>query len=68
MPNKPSSKESSPALLRALGQAAVKAGTDNNAQRMKEAGERALRLAQKAMREGQGGLVPDGVVSAIVEK
>ncbi len=35
---------------------------------MKAAGERALRFAQKAMREGKAGLVTDGESVAIVEK
>ena len=67
MTSKPSS--SSPLLLRLIGEAAVKAGTDNDDLRMKAAGNRALRLAQKAMREGKGGLVTDGKGTfAIVEK
>ncbi len=67
MTSKPSS--SNPKLLRVLGQAAIKAGTDNDDSRMKAAGERALRLAQKAMREGKAGLVTDGKGTfVIVEK
>ncbi len=50
MTDKPSS--SNPKLLNLLGQAAVKAGTDNDDSRMKAAGERALALAQIAMSEG----------------
>ena len=59
---------SSPKLLKLLGQATVKAGTDNDDERMKAAGERALALAQKAMREGKAGLVTDGESVAIVER
>ena len=60
---------SSPRLLSLLGQAAVKSGTDNDDSRMKAAGERALRLARKAMREGKAGIVTDGKGTfAIVEK
>ncbi len=60
---------SSPRLLNIIGQAAVKAGTDNDDSRMQAAGERALALARKAMREGKGGLVTDGKGTfAIVEK
>ncbi len=60
---------SSPTLLNIIGQAAIKAGTDNDDSRMKAAGERALRLAQKAMREGKAGIVTDGKGTfAIVEK
>ena len=67
MTSKPSS--SSPLLLRLIGEAAVKAGTDNDDARMKAAGERALALARKARREGKGGLVTDGKGTfAIVEK
>ncbi len=67
MTSKPSS--SSPRLLNLLGQAAIKAGTDNDDSRMKAAGERALALAQKAMSEGKAGLVTDGKGTfAIVEK
>jgi len=67
MTSKPSS--SSPLLLRLIGEAAVKAGTDNDDSRMQAAGERALALARKAMREGKGGLVTDGKGTfAIVEK
>ncbi len=40
MIDKPSSKKSNPLRLRLLGQAAVKAGTDNDEPRMKAAGER----------------------------
>lgn len=58
----------SPKLLSLLGQAAVKAGTDNDDSRMKAAGERALALAQKAMREGKAGLVTDGETTVIIEK
>jgi hypothetical protein len=58
-----------PTLLNLLGKAAVKAGTDNDDLRMKAAGERALALAQKAMREGKAGLVTDGKGTfAIVER
>ena len=67
MTSKPSS--SSPLLLRLIGEAAVKAGADNDDSRMQAAGERALALARKAMREGKGGLVTDGKGTfAIVEK
>ncbi len=67
MTSKPSS--SNPKLLSLLGQAAVKEGTDNDDSRMKAAGERALRLAQKAMREGKAGTVTDGKGPfAIVER
>ena len=59
---------SSPTLLNIIGQAAIKAGTDNDDSRMKAAGERALALAQKAMREGKAGLVTDGEITVIVEK
>ena len=59
----------SPTLLNIIGQAAIKAGTDNDDSRMKAAGERALALAQKAMSEGKAGLVTDGKGTfAIVEK
>ena len=58
-----------PTLLNLLGQAAVKAGAENDDSRMVAAGERALALAQKAMRKGKGGLVTDGKGTfAIVEK
>ncbi len=50
MTNKPSSKGSNPLRLRLLGQAAVKAGTENDEPRMKAAGERALDLAAEAER------------------
>ena len=67
MTNKPSSTDPKP--LNLLGQAAVKAGTDNDDERMKVAGERALALAQNAMSEGKAGLVTDGKGTfAIVEK
>ena len=67
MTSKPSS--SSPLLLRLIGEAAVKAGADNDDSRMQAAGERALALARKARREGKGGLVTDGKGTfAIVEK
>ena len=67
MTSKPAS--SSPLLLRLIGEAAVKAGADNDDSRMQAAGERALALARKAMREGKGGLVTDGKGTfAIVEK
>ncbi len=60
---------SSPTLLNIIGQAAIKAGADNDDSRMKAAGERALALAQKAMREGKAGLVTDGKGTfVIVEK
>ena len=60
---------SSPTLLNIIGQAAIKAGADNDDSRMQAAGERALALARKAMREGKGGLVTDGKGTfAIVEK
>ena len=59
----------SPTLLNIIGQAAIKAGTDNDDSRMRAAGERALALAQKAMREGKAGIVTDGKGTfAIVEK
>ena len=65
-----------PKLLSLLGQAAVKAGTDNDDSRMKAAGERALRLsekarkfARKATKEGKAGTVTDGKGTfAIVER
>jgi len=66
MTGKPSS--SSPRLLSLLGQAAVKAGKDNDDSRMKAAGERAHRLAAKAIREGKAGKVIDGNTVVIVEK
>ena len=59
---------SSPRLLNIIGQAAVKAGTDNDDSRMVAAGERALALARKAMREGKAGIVTDGKTTVIVEK
>ena len=60
---------SSPKLLRVLGQAAIKSGTDNDDSRMKAAGERAHRLARKAIAEGKAGIVTDGKGTfAIVEK
>ncbi len=59
---------SSPKLLRVLGQAAIKSGTDNDDSRMKAAGERARRLAQKAIAEGKAGIVTDGETFVIVEK
>ena len=59
---------SSPKLLSLLGQAVVKAGTDNDDSRMTAAGERAHRLAQKAVREGKAGRVTDGEMTVIVEK
>ena len=59
---------SSPTLLNLLGQAAIKAGTDNDDSRMTAAGERAHRLAQKAIREGKAGSVTDGEITVIVEK
>ena len=58
----------SPTLLNPIGQAAIKAGTDNNDSRMTAAGERAHRLAQKAIREGKAGKVIDGDTAVIVEK
>ena len=67
MTSKPSS--SSPLLLNLLGLAAVKAGTDNDDERMVAAGERAHRLARKAIAEGKARLVTDGKGTfAIVEK
>ena len=67
MTSKPSS--SSPLLLRLIGEAAVKAGADNDDSRMQAVADRALALARKAMREGKGGLVTDGKGTfAIVEK
>ncbi len=59
---------SNPLRLRLIGEAAVKAGTDNDDERMKAAGERALRLAAKAIREGKAGTVTDGESVAIVEQ
>ena len=60
---------SSPTLLNIIGQAAIKAGTNNDDERMVAASERALALAQKAMREGKAGIVTDGKGTfAIVEK
>ncbi len=69
MSKQPALRKSNPLLLRIIGEAAVKAGTDNDEPRMKAAGERALALAQKAMREGKAGLVTDGKGNfAIVER
>ncbi len=59
----------SPTLLNLLGKAAVKAGMDNDDERMVAAGERAHRLARKAIAEGKAGIVTDGKGTfAIVEK
>jgi hypothetical protein len=69
MTTKPSSKESPPELLLALGQAAQKAGRDNRDKHLEAVGDKALALGQKAMREGKVGLVTDSEGnSAIVEK
>jgi hypothetical protein len=69
MTTKPSSKESPPELLLALGQAAQKAGRDNRDKHLEAVGDNALALGQKAMREGKVGLVTDSEGnSAIVEK
>ena len=66
MTSKPSS--SSPRLLRLIGDAAIKAGEDNDDSRMKAAGESAHRLAAKAIREGKAGIVTDGKTTVIEEK
>jgi hypothetical protein len=60
MTNKPSSKESPPELLLALGQAAQKVGKDYNDPHFQNIGDRAVKLAQKARREGKAGHVTDG--------
>ncbi len=65
MTSKPSSTD--PKLLDLLGQAAVKAGTDDDS-RMRAAGERAHRLARKAISEGRAGIVTDGKTTVIVER
>ena len=57
-----------PKLLNLLGQAAIKAGEDNDDERMVAAGERAHRLARKAIAEGKAGIVTDGKTTVIVEK
>lgn len=60
---------SSPLRLRLLGEAAKKAGKVNSDSQMEAAGDPALALAQKAMREGKAGLVTDDKGNfAIVEK
>ncbi len=60
---------SNPLRLRLLGEAAKKVGKINSDSRMEAAGDPALRLAQKAMREGKAGLVTDGKGNfAIVER
>ncbi len=46
MTNKPSLRKSNPVLLRMIGQAAVKAGTDNDEPGMVAAGERASPAAR----------------------
>ncbi len=58
----------SPTLLNLLGQAAIKAGEDDDDERMVAAGERAHRLARKAIAEGKAGIVTDGETTVIVEK
>ncbi len=58
----------SPTLLNLRCQAAIKAGEDNDDERMVAAGERARRLAQKAIAEGKAGIVTDGEITVIVEK
>jgi hypothetical protein len=69
MTKKHSSTGSNPTCQSLLGCAAIKAGTDNNDSRMVSAGERALRMARKAMREGKAGKIEDGKGGfVIVEK
>ncbi len=57
-----------PTPLHRGGQATAEVGTDDDEQRMTAAGERALKFAQKAMREGKAGWVTDGVSVAIIER
>ena len=59
---------STPTPLHRGGQATAEAGTDNNDLRMTAAGERALKFARKAMREGKAGWVTDGESVAIIER
>jgi hypothetical protein len=55
--------------LLALGQAAKKAGKDNNDPHLESVGDKALALGQKAMREGKAGVITDSEGNfAIVEK
>ena len=75
MTDKPSSKKSNPLRLRLLGEAAVKAGTDNDEPGMVAAGERALRLAEesgrasrKAIRKGKSGFVIENGHMMIIER
>jgi hypothetical protein len=72
MTHKPSSANttgSSLKLQQIVGQAAFKAGTDNDGLRMEATDDPALKLAQKAMREGKAGLITDGKGNfAIVER
>ncbi len=75
MSKQPSLKKSNPVLLRLLGEAAVKAGTDNDEPGMVAAGERALRIAEesgrasrKAIRKGKSGFVIEGGHRMIIEK
>ena len=75
MSKQPSLRKSNPVLLRALGQAAVKAGTDNDEPGMVAAGERALRIAEesgrasrKAIRKGKSGFVIEDGHRMIIEK
>jgi hypothetical protein len=60
MTSKPFSKESPPELLLALGQAAQKAGRDNRDKHLESVGDRGVKLAQEARRQGKAGEVTDG--------
>jgi hypothetical protein len=69
MPSKPPSKDATPEVLLALGQAAKKADRDESDKRLEAVGDKALALGQKAMREGKAGVVTDGEGNlAIVER
>lgn len=69
MPGTPSARKPNPLLLRLIGEAAARAAKDHPDSRMQQVSDRALRLAQKAMREGKAGVVTDDEGNmAIVEK
>ena len=69
MTKRPCSMRDNPRQIHLGGEAAKRAGDASNDARMQAAGNRALRIAQKAMREGRGGLIEDGEGGfVIVEK
>lgn len=69
MTKQPCSTRDNSLRLRLVSEAVVKAGEVNNDPRMTEAGKRALRLAEKANREGKARTVTDDEGTyAIIDK